>query len=733
MKRDKLVRYGEFLLIWMLCAVCISATVCIYIGTVINIWSVLGAVAAALVILFADYARKRKLGGLLYSALFVCVGLVPCFTITRGSDMADFIRWFFSGSEAVETRTSFILTLTVMVGFLFTSAAYYFTRLIYRSSVITLITLIPFALSVKTVTSLPDGYMIAASAINIIIFIYYARKSIEEGSAAKGRSTLVVYTDYTVAVILLAVLLPKPSSTPYYEKFEELTSRFQLGGTSESSYTGEYKDASGITDDLRRGESVLLYLVNTSSPVYMKTQVFDNFNAESCTWTGEDEMVGSKKWQKTAPLLSYEKLGAAVEKAVEANPDVLSLYPQAEKLIGITETESFSTVYAQDYPAVYVLAPLRATNLILANVRAEFSARTEDGEIFTDNRLMPQNANYTVRYYTEDTYNRLIGSGLCDISFEDYGTALTGITLALKGYDEERKTVSEFWDAYLYAEEYAGKTVTEISPEMQVLADEITDGLVYDYQKAEAIEQYFHKNGFVYDLVYEPPEENDTPDYFVFESKTGICSDFATAYTLLARAAGLKVRYVEGFVMQPSETTPNMYFIYTDNAHAYPEVFIPGAGWMVYEPTPASITASGDRSDSEDRKTDPLAVLFTAIIAVAVIGFFVLMVLIAPTILEAVFRIKVKFACSSKAVILLYNRHTANMAHKLEISLEAFTPEQLNVYTEEKTEITLEPLTKPFIQTCYGGKEITQEEKTAAFECYKRQYKAIRKLKKRKE
>ena len=33
----------------------------------------------------------------------------------------------------------------------------------------------------------------------------------------------MVYTDYAVAVILLALLIPKPASTPYYEKFEELT------------------------------------------------------------------------------------------------------------------------------------------------------------------------------------------------------------------------------------------------------------------------------------------------------------------------------------------------------------------------------------------------------------------------------------------------------------------------------------------------------------------------------
>ncbi|MBQ7980118.1 MAG: hypothetical protein IJ305_00760, partial [Oscillospiraceae bacterium] len=172
MNTDKLAKYGETLMLWILCMVCTSATICIYMGTIINIWSVLGAVISALVILFADFARKKKLGGLLYIAVFVCVGFITSLVITDIGEMTEFVRWFFSGSEAVETRTGFILTLTVMMSFLFTSAAYYFTKVIYRSSLMTLITLIPFALSVKTVTALPVGYAAAALAVNILFFIY---------------------------------------------------------------------------------------------------------------------------------------------------------------------------------------------------------------------------------------------------------------------------------------------------------------------------------------------------------------------------------------------------------------------------------------------------------------------------------------------------------------------------------------------------------------------------------
>ena len=732
---EKLAKYGELIMLWILCMVCTSATAYIYLSEVINPYTILGVVMSAAVILFIEFARKKKFGGLLYAAVLFCVCLVPAFTINSFSEMIEFIRWFFSGSEAVETKFDFIFTLTVLMCFLFTSAAYYFIKLIYRSSVITLISLIPFALAVKTVTAMPYVYPAIVAAVNIIIFIYNARKNLLSGAKPKGKNTLIVYTDFTVAVILLALLLPKPSVTPYYENFKELTDKFQIGGSEESRYTGEYRNVSGNTDVLRRGESVLLYIVSTDSPVYMKTQVFDVYDYEKGGWIEATEMTGDKNWQEDAPLLSYEKLGTAVEKALEASPTLSEYYPQAEKLIGLTENESYSLIYTQNYPAVYVLAPLRATGASLSSIQTRFNARTEDGEIFTNLYFLPEAASYTVRYYTEDMFDKLVEQGLCDVTFEDYGTALWNMWFYLykDENDEERKVVSEFYNQHSYAEEYAEASQMEIPEEIQALADELTKGLEYDYQKAQAIERYFYSNGFRYDLNYEPPEESDTPEYFLFESKRGICSDFATAYTLLAKASGLTVRYVEGFVMQKSESNDSLYYIYTDNAHAYPEVYIPGAGWVVFEPTPADLTASRTSAENQEERTDPLAILFTAIIAVVVIGIFILLIIFAPKIAEGMFRIKVRFSDNSKALILLYNRHAVNMERKFGESCKALTPEQLMDYTESRTALSLEPLIKPFVKTCYGRIKLDKSEKENAFNCYRMQYKAIRKIKRRKD
>ncbi len=727
----KLTAYGENVLLWALCTAATSASVCIYLSTVLNVYTFMAVALTAAIIFFLDFARRKKFGGLLYTAVLVCVSFVPSFLLSGRYEFFNFIRWFFSGSEAVETKATYTLTLTIMMAFLFTSAAYYFTKVIYRSSVITLISLIPFAIAVKTVTVLPWGYPAVIAALDFILFVYYGRKDVLNGAKAGGKAAFMVYTDFTLAVVLLALILPKPSETPYYEKFEKLSNSFQFGGSGETQYSGEYKDFSGTADELKRGESILIYSVSTPDPVYMKTQVFDIYVPESNGWTILREMTGSKSWQENAPLLNYERLGAAVVPLLEGNPQLAELYPSAERLGYLTDIESRSVVYSREFPAVYILAPLRATMLNPTGFTAEYSARTKSGEIFTDLRYVPANSVYILRYYTEDIFDTMMNDGLCDISLEDYGEFLSMAKEAAEDSSDGEKALNEFYKEHTNAVQYREDTLTEVSAEIQSLADELTAGMEYDWQKAEAIERYFHTNGFIYDLAYEAPAESDTPEFFLFESKRGICSDFATSYALLARASGLTVRYTEGFVMQPSGETDGIYSIYTDNAHAYPEVYIPGAGWVIFEPTPSDLRARGSGDGGDEDTIDPLAGLFTGIVVVLGLGLFILIVALTPKFMESIFRVRVKLAKENKAVLMLYSRHLSNAEQKTGENCKPMTSEQMEEYTLGITGISLTPLTEPFRKACYGGISITAEEKSHAEACYKAQYKAMKKRKKR--
>jgi hypothetical protein len=83
-----------------------------------------------------------------------------------------------------------------------------------------------------------------------------------------------------------------------------------------------------------------------------------------------------------------------------------------------------------------------------------------------------------------------------------------------------------------------------------------------------------------------PTYASDFAMWFLQESETGYCVHFASAATVLLRAAGVPARYVIGYVIK---TEPGVKETVTENrAHAWVEYFIPGAGWLVLDPTPES-------------------------------------------------------------------------------------------------------------------------------------------------
>lgn len=720
----------------LLCIVMMSGSVYIYTENVADRYTVFSAVFGTALFALFSRLRKLKFGGFAYFGILMLIMIfTPNLFLTSWRSRMEFIQWFFSGAEMVETRTNFMITFVIMFGFFFCSVVYYFTQVVYRSSAIILISLIPMALSVKVTKVLPEYYSMILASINLIIFIFYSRRDITDKSFSGNKfSAMVVYTDFAAAAILLAIIIPKPLSAPFYERFEGFMNRFQFGVSRETVMNGEYNRYSGNADDLLRQESRLLYIVSSPEPAYMKTQVFDFFDPEFNRWESSGNQVsGNRNWQETADLLNYEKLASAIEKAAEHEPGIYESYPSALMLNEITESETFSTVYPNEFPAAYVIAPLRSKSVNLSSTGARYSARSEAGEIFTDLDLLPSSSAYTVRYYSENIFYKMLENGLCDISADDYGELL-GIaadSLSRNGYDEEYNVVNAFRNEYLNAMEYAAYTATEVSPEIQELSDSITAGLEYDYEKAKALEQFFYDNGFIYNLTYQAPEESDTTEFFLFESRIGTCSDYASAYTLLARAAGLTVRYAEGFVPNAGEDPrEGLYYIFTENAHAYPEVFIPGAGWIRYEPTVGNLSGSGNGTDS-DNSDGYYTFLFTAIIATVVIGFFILLMILSPKITESIFRLKVKFADNDSAIKMLYNRHTKRAGTKYKVNSAAMTAEEVSLLTKEKTGIPLEPLSASFTEICYGGRSITREKRDFAYECYKSQTKEMNRRKRK--
>jgi len=122
------------------------------------------------------------------------------------------------------------------------------------------------------------------------------------------------------------------------------------------------------------------------------------------------------------------------------------------------------------------------------------------------------------------------------------------------------------------------------------LASEITQGKASVYDQIKAVESYFRTNGFRYDKKEAaiPAENQDYVDQFLFDTKVGYCDNFSTSMVVLLRSVGIPARWVKGFA--PGTAGPmtdglREYQVTNDNAHSWVEAYIPGAGWMEFEPT----------------------------------------------------------------------------------------------------------------------------------------------------
>lgn len=144
-------------------------------------------------------------------------------------------------------------------------------------------------------------------------------------------------------------------------------------------------------------------------------------------------------------------------------------------------------------------------------------------------------------------------------------------------------------DVLLYRKEIYENYLGEVrlSSEVSSYLEEITRDAVTDMEKLRAVESALRS--FSYTLTPgELPdwveEERDFMDYFLLESRKGYCTYFATAFVLLARAEGIPARYVQGYCVPVPES--GEAYVDSSMAHAWPEAYLKGVGWIPFEPTP---------------------------------------------------------------------------------------------------------------------------------------------------
>ncbi|MGH8618808.1 MAG: transglutaminase TgpA family protein [Burkholderiales bacterium] len=126
-----------------------------------------------------------------------------------------------------------------------------------------------------------------------------------------------------------------------------------------------------------------------------------------------------------------------------------------------------------------------------------------------------------------------------------------------------------------------------LNPRTAELARELRAQAGSDREYINAVLRYFREQPFSYTL--EPPllEGPHPVDRFLFETRAGFCEHYASAFTVMVRAAGIPARVVTGY--QGGEVNPvgDYMIVRQADAHAWSEVWLGEDGWVRVDPTGA--------------------------------------------------------------------------------------------------------------------------------------------------
>jgi transglutaminase-like putative cysteine protease len=124
----------------------------------------------------------------------------------------------------------------------------------------------------------------------------------------------------------------------------------------------------------------------------------------------------------------------------------------------------------------------------------------------------------------------------------------------------------------------------DIPSEVIETAREVTATATTPYDQARALQDWFRLE-FVYDDDVQRGHSDDAMLSFL-RIRRGYCEQFAGTFAVMARALGLPSRVAVGFTSGQLRAD-GKYHVLGRNAHAWPEVWFDGVGWVLFEPTPS--------------------------------------------------------------------------------------------------------------------------------------------------
>jgi transglutaminase-like putative cysteine protease len=124
------------------------------------------------------------------------------------------------------------------------------------------------------------------------------------------------------------------------------------------------------------------------------------------------------------------------------------------------------------------------------------------------------------------------------------------------------------------------------NPRTRELIEEWREQTPGDAALVRRILDHFNQEEFHYSLQ-APLLGEHSVDEFLFDTRTGYCEHYASAFTVMMRMAGIPARVVTGYQGGWYNEIGNYMLIRQSDAHAWSEIWLPRSGWTRIDPTAA--------------------------------------------------------------------------------------------------------------------------------------------------
>ncbi len=693
-----------------------------------------------------DFTQKKKLlGSLGIGVLYLLCLMLTGSCIEKGSEKypISWSVWFLTPQETINfgvglgynkwyTLAIYLLFLVFML-----SVIYYFTQVRYRIFMNFMIFIIPFAIYGKEYEKMPIGYIMLLAVGYILLMIYFRKLHNNENTVVvhQGEAWKSVAV-YAVLFAVFSTLFPKPVVKEDRSYLETLINAQNIVKRLENIMDA-FRDTADGSQFREQTGNVLVYLADADEPLRLKLNTFSsyNFNEDSWSVANPDKNVAADNIGLDMPyrIGNNGQVAEAVLAAAEYDSsyaDKYSLQNFVGRKFNFPELDVFSVHgfirngYGLPVPQL-VDSFSEGTDLTAISLYSS-------GLLRAQRQMVNETFRFTYlpeRFFYDENNMEIINM----FSRDDYADLTRDAAQVISDYLDAHKNQLDPGSAeYLgelsvaassAASDYNSALLRNYGKDSEIadLAKAITANCNNDFDKAKAIEMFFYNSGFIYDLNYKK-QQGENVDDFLFTTKTGVCVEYATAMTLLARSVGIPARYCEGFNMsqQNSDRTSKFrYMVTSKDAHAFPELYIRGFGWMSFEPTRSDQLGTPSKV-STTNMLSRLGVILLIGAVLALVFFF-----LSPSLIHMLFIRLARRHAPDRAV-----RDIMNRICKLYDIKNVNTSRQAERFVKSASGADISGIAEAFDKSVYGGSALSDNEKMQAINEYIAAYEALRETKK---